>query len=128
MWLLSTLLAYLCAFRVADALGQQPVVSFKGDKGSLKLAGAGSPPGSIILDANDWPGVLRAGQDLAIDFGRVTGTNLTRILSNGTVILHDCRTHLGNGGIIIAGTIGRSQLIGSLIDSGKINVTLTEGK
>lgn len=82
MWLLSTLLAYLCAFRVADALGQQPVVSFKGDKRSLKLAGAGSPPGLIILDANDWPGVLRAGQDLAVNFGRIPETILTRILAN----------------------------------------------
>lgn len=72
----------LYAFRVAHSLGQEPLISFNGDKGNLKLAGAGSPPGLIILDANDWPGVLRAGQDLAVNFGRIPETILTRILAN----------------------------------------------
>ncbi|KAL1901028.1 hypothetical protein Sste5346_002093 [Sporothrix stenoceras] len=63
------------------ALGQQPIISFNNSvEGSLQLAG-GSSTGQILVSSSDYWGVIRAAGDLAVDFGRVTGTNLT--LSNG---------------------------------------------
>ncbi|ERS94895.1 hypothetical protein HMPREF1624_08793 [Sporothrix schenckii ATCC 58251] len=67
------------------ALGQQRIIAFNNSvAGSLQLAGgaaAASSPGQILVSSNDYWGVIRAAGDLAVDFGRVTGTNLT--LSNG---------------------------------------------
>ena len=54
---------------------RKPTVTTSTGNGTL-LASRGSPV-SIHADAADWPGVLRAAHDLAIDFGRVTGTNGT---------------------------------------------------
>lgn len=58
------------------ALGQNATISLIAGKGLLKLAGDGSN-GEILVSANDWFGVLRAAQDLAVDVGRVTGRNLS---------------------------------------------------
>lgn len=126
MRFLSLLVSSISAVGLASALGQERVISFKPVEGGLKLAGSswGSGPGAIYIDSQDWPGVLRAGQDLADDFGRVVGENgLTRELVNGTTIPTD-----GSPGIIIAGTIGKSRLIDTLVENEKIDVSQTEGK
>lgn len=60
----------------ALALGQTPIVTTTGGNGTLQLAGSGIN-GQILLSADDYWGVLRAAEDLAEDFGRVTGSNLT---------------------------------------------------
>lgn len=123
---LSLLASSLSAVGFASALGQERVISFKPVEGGLKLAGSnwGSGPGSIYIDGEDWPGVLRAGQDLADDFSRVVGENgLTREVVNGTTIPSD-----GSPGIIVAGTIGKSRLIDTLVENEKIHVSETEGK
>jgi len=60
----------------ALALGQAPIVTTTGGNGTLQLAGSGVN-GQILLSGDDWWGVLRAAEDLAEDFGRVTGKNLT---------------------------------------------------
>lgn len=79
-----TALAVLAAATTqVAALGQQPIIAFNDSvAGSLQLAGTTSP-GQILVSSNDYWGVIRAAGDLAVDFGRVTGTNLT--LSNGVV-------------------------------------------
>jgi hypothetical protein len=112
-------LHFLAFAAAVSAIGQTPTLAFTDAPGSLQLAGTGSAP-TIIIDAKDWPGVTRAGNDVANDFGLVTGTKgklATTIagLSNTT-------------SIIIAGTIGKSPLIDSLISSGKINVDTIKGK
>ena len=68
---------------LANALGQKQIISFEqSDSGdSFQLAGKGSGAGQILVSDNDYWGVIRAAGDLAVDFGRVTGKNLT--LSNG---------------------------------------------
>jgi hypothetical protein len=58
------------------AFGQNATVTTKASPGLLQLAGSGID-GQILVSANDWWGVIRAAQDLAFDFGKVTGTNLT---------------------------------------------------
>lgn len=58
------------------ALGQAPIVTTTAGNGTLQLAGSGID-GQILLSSDDWWGVLRAAEDLSIDFGRVTGKNLT---------------------------------------------------
>jgi hypothetical protein len=58
------------------ALGQNATVTTTAGKGLLQLAGSGIDR-QILVSANDWFGVLRAAEDLAGDFGKVTGKNLT---------------------------------------------------
>jgi hypothetical protein len=81
-----TILAFTAA--LADALGQQKIITFCGGNGTFQLAGgssssnsSASSAGQILVSGNDFWGVIRAAGDLAADFGRVTGTNFT--LSNG---------------------------------------------
>jgi hypothetical protein len=67
-------LSSLCSSVIA--FGQNATVTTKPSPGLLQLAGSGID-GQILVSANDWWGVIRAAQDLAIDFGKVTGKNLT---------------------------------------------------
>lgn len=62
-------------------LGQQPIVAFTNSTGTYQIAGGSISAGQIVVSSNDYWGVIRAAGDLAMDFGRVTGTNYT--LSNG---------------------------------------------
>jgi hypothetical protein len=66
---------------LVSALGQKPVISFTGGPKTLQLAGGEISKPQILVSSDDYWGVIRAAGDLAIDFGRVTGTNFT--LSNG---------------------------------------------
>ena len=63
------------------ALGQKPIVSFKSVPKAFQIVGGNFSKPQILISSDDSWGVIRAAGDLAIDFGRVTGTNLT--LSNG---------------------------------------------
>jgi hypothetical protein len=133
-----------------DSLSQdrKPTIDFQSGNGSYLLATRSSAV-NLLLDAADWPGVLRAANDLAVDFGRVTGVNGTlttvgsgtanaSVIFNVTGINQDWsvgkagNATLGGGatgkGTIIAGTIGNSSLIDALIKSGKLDVSTIEGK
>lgn len=120
----SFLLSLVCLIQNTVALGQNATITFSSTKeATLQLAGNGQSP-QILLDRSDWPGVLRAAGDLATDFGRVTGVNgSTAYVSglNGTY-------HNSTAGTIIAGSIGNSTIIKSLVKSGKIDVSDIEGK
>ncbi len=61
-------------------------------------------PLQVVSDANDFPGVLRAVNDLKDDFKRVTG-NLPAVSGKTAVIV---------------GTLGKSAVIDRLLDQGKI--------
>lgn len=69
---------------LAYALGQEPIITF-GDEtlaeGAFQLTGNDLDAGQILISDDEYWGVIRAAGDLSLDFGRVTGTNLT--LSNG---------------------------------------------
>ena len=132
---------FACLSTTAFAIGQKSNINFDG-KG-LELASSGSSV-QIWCEYDDWPAVLRVCDDLALDFGRVTGTNgSVRILSNGTKpalnasMIYNITgrstfamtmnsTNLG--GSIIAGTVGSSSVIDNLVKKGKIDVSAVEGK
>jgi hypothetical protein len=59
-------LTVLCLVSSVLAIGQQAIISFTG--GALQLAG-GSSVAYLFLSSADFPGVIRAGQDLSADFG-----------------------------------------------------------
>src|SRR3989337_1997307 len=71
---LSSLSVFLLSSNPVSAFGQKPTIDFTAGNGSLLLASRTSSV-NVILDGADWPAVLRAGYDLALDFGRVTGLN-----------------------------------------------------
>ena len=123
---------------------RKPTISTSNGNGTTLLASRGSPV-NIHADAADWPGVLRAAHDLAIDFGRVTGTNGTlsasgtakanaSMIFNVTGVSEDwsvsgsSATNSSSKGTIIVGTIGNSSLIDGLIASGQLDVSEIEGQ
>ena len=126
MKLFHRLLPLLCFAVSVSGLLQQATLSFTAESRSLQLAGSGVKS-QIILDGKDWPGVIRTTNDLAMDFGRVTGTNATIELVNNTVIQPMPLTSKG-GATIIAGTIGNSSFIDYLISAQKINVSQIRGQ
>ena len=136
------LLSAALLYSTALAIGQESTINFNST--GLRLAEKGSSV-QLYADGHDWPGVLRVVDDLAEDFGRVTGTSGTvTLLGNGTSPIFNAsttfnvtgRTGFGNvgaekydskGGAIIAGTIGNSTIIDRLIREGKIDVSEIEG-
>lgn len=94
------------------------VLTFDGSEGGVLIADTTSGP-SIAIAAEDWYGVQRAARDLAQDFGKTTGLNGTVSLVNNSSTLDFS---------IIIGTIGHSSLVNSLVSSGQLDVSSTEGK
>ncbi|KAK3116858.1 hypothetical protein LTR53_002352 [Teratosphaeriaceae sp. CCFEE 6253] len=134
------LLPALCA-SLAVAIGQKATVNFNST--GMMLASGGAAV-QIMAAQDDWPAVLRVCDDLATDFGRVTGTTGTvSLLKNGTAPSLDSSMifnvtgkstyqmggggYSAKGGVIIAGTIGNSTIIDDLVKAGKIDVSAIEG-
>jgi hypothetical protein len=116
---LLVLLASFLAFAITTlAIGQPASLAFSETADGLKLGGTGAAP-TIVIDSKDWPGVTRAGNNLADDFGKVTGTK-------GKVATST--SGLSNTPVIIAGTIGKSTIIDELASAGKIDVSGIKGK
>jgi hypothetical protein len=116
---LSRVIALVLAFATGTlAIGQPASLTFSDTAGALKLGGTGSSP-TIIIDAKDWAGVTRTANDLANDFGLVTGTKGK--VSTST-------SGLGDASVIIAGTVGKSPIIDNLVSAGKIDISAIKGK
>ncbi|KAF2279276.1 uncharacterized protein EI97DRAFT_481566 [Westerdykella ornata] len=118
MELLTLLVSLLTLVLGSSAIGQPPSLAFSETADGLKLGGTGLGP-TIVIDTKDWPGVTRAGNDLANDFGLVTGTK-------GKVVTGT--SGLSNVQVIFAGTIGKSPLIDGLANSGKLDLTGIQNK
>jgi hypothetical protein len=110
------LLAIQCGHR-ALALSQNHFVSEQPGEGNFCLFGRGTAA-SILVDTNDWPGVVRVATDLQMDIRRVSGTTPTLIGGPGQP---------GENAILL-GTIGRSKVIDQLVREGKINVSEVAAK
>ena len=82
--------------------------------GGFLLADAAHLP-AIFCDSADWPGVLRAVDDLRADIGRITGRE---VLS---------ASQAANANILV-GTLGRSETIDSLVISGRLDSSAIAGK
>ncbi|KAJ4180243.1 hypothetical protein NW755_011931 [Fusarium falciforme] len=136
------------------ALGQEPIISFTSSDDSFQIFGGSITTGQIRVSKDDYWGVIRAAGDLAVDFGRVTGTNFT--LSNGDTGASPAKytfepVDVKNNTyyrtldeesfsgpryydpdpantVIIVGTIGHSEAIDKLIEDGRVDVSKIEGK
>ncbi|KAK4187492.1 hypothetical protein QBC35DRAFT_233302 [Podospora australis] len=139
---------------VVAALGQERIISLNETGSVLQLAGGAISAGQIRVSSNEYWGVIRAAGDLALDFGRVTGINYT--LSNGEEdgqsavyeykpVNNMNNTHFSTlstasfsgpkysnpspkDTVIIAGTVGHSEVIDALIVEGKVDVSEIKGK
>ncbi|HEY3754859.1 MAG TPA: glycosyl hydrolase 115 family protein [Opitutaceae bacterium] len=99
------------------ALGDPGSVAFHAAPGFAPLVEAGHAA-PIVVDTGDWPGVTRAAGDFCADVKRVTGHRpalLASVPSSASFI-------------VIAGTVGHSQLIDGLIRAGKLNVRSIAGR
>ncbi|ETS87121.1 hypothetical protein PFICI_00949 [Pestalotiopsis fici W106-1] len=97
------------------------LLTFTESANTEKLAGNGLAP-EIWIASNDYNGVSRTAYDIAIDFGRVTGTN-------GTVkLLETLPSNVdASRPVIIAGSVGNSTLIDGLVSSGKLDASQIDG-
>src|SRR3989442_3770542 len=73
---------------------------------------------TLFVDSADFPGVVRAANDLQADIERVT--NHTAAVAHG-------ENNLGPN-VIVVGTVGKSKIIDQLIRDHKIDVTAIAGK
>jgi hypothetical protein len=107
----------LVAASSGRAQGGQPFVAFVPTPAGLPLVheGAATP---LRVDAQDWPGVIRAAHDLQADIGRVSGIRPDL----GTVAPD------GSGPVVLIGTVGHSALIDRLVRDGKLDVGAIRGR
>ena len=99
------------------AFGQVQYVEQAGGPGSFPIVQQGVAA-NLLVDSNDFAGVLRAANDLQADIFRVTGVTPT--------ITHK-ENDPGNN-VIIIGTIGKSRIIDRLIATHKIDTSPIAGK
>lgn len=91
-------------------------VAHTATRGAFTIATPGKRA-AIVIDADDWKGVIRAANDLGGDIGKVTGVASSVIKGIKPV-----------NGAILAGTIGKSRLIDDMIAAGRLNVSAVAGK
>ena len=72
---------------------------------------------TIVVDENDWKGVIRAANNLGDDVRKVTGT--------ASPVVSD---FVADKGLIIVGTIGKSRIIDKLIKQKKLDVKIIKGR
>jgi hypothetical protein len=103
--------------RTAVGLGDALYVETLPSRGAFPVVQKNSAA-EIILDTNDFPGVLIAGGNLRTDISRVSGVVPT--------LLH---SEPDRGGVpILVGTLGRSEWIDRLVREHKLDVSPIAGK
>lgn len=98
------------ATQAEPAACSQPLDVCEGQAADTFALISDGTPVRVISDDADWPGVLRAADNLTTDLAA---------LSRGEAA--------GEGPAIIAGTLGRSALIDGLVAEGKLDVSAIEG-
>ena len=81
-----------------------------------------SKTATILVDENDWKGVIRAARDLGDDIRKVTGVAAPVVVESAAV------PQQPKPSSIIAGTIGKSRLIDRLIKQKKLDVKPVNGQ
>jgi alpha-glucuronidase len=108
----------ICSCGNACAIGQQKYVDTKLSQiFCFELVHDGNAA-VIYVDSNDWPGVIRAADDLAADVNRVT--SITPKISNNEKELAE--------NMVIIGTIGKSPVIDRLIKENKVDAGKVTGQ
>src|SRR5580698_757661 len=119
-------IAVFVVFAVADlipasqrawALGQEQYVQFSAAPGSFTIASANTTA-TIYVDPKDWPGVLRAANDLSNDVKDITGKT-PKVISSANP---------EGRNVIIIGTVGKSDIIDQLVAAHKIDISAIQGK
>ena len=75
---------------------------------------------TIIVDENDWKGVVRAANDLGDDVRKVCGTASEVIAHTSSILPHTTS--------IVVGTIGKSRIIDRLIKQKKLDVKIIKSR
>ena len=112
--ILSAIFLSACLFQnllhAQSTFGTEQIISPEKKRGAFTISAEGfSSP--LLISSKEWPGVSRAFSDLRTDIGKVT-SSLPELYTDKLP---------GSKEIIIAGTIGKSQLIDHLIKSKKID-------
>lgn len=108
----------LCAAADDSSAAQpQKYVAFAAEAGAFPVVDA-DKTATIYVDPYDWPGVVRAANNLAADVNRVTGKTPN--------VTHEEQA-LGKNPIIV-GTLEKSALIKRLVQQGKIDPSGIQGK
>ncbi len=115
--LIVVLLCALVCAAPTSAIGQERYVEFSATPNSLRLVSshAAAP---ILVDSQDYPGVLRAARDFQADIRRVTKIQPTVIADE----------QLKADDVLIVGTLGKNRRIEDLIRAGKLDVTAIRGR
>ncbi len=108
---LAGILAYLS--RSAFGLGDPAIVNFDAGLSLVSLP--------IVVDANDWPGVHVAAENLAQDFERVSGVR-------SQVINATDASDIDSSVVIFVGSLNRSPLTQQLVDSGVLDTSKVDGQ
>ena len=109
-WALVVMLYFFLFPPSAFAIGQEQYVESTAREGSFPIAD-GDSLATICVDPNDYPGVLRAANDLREDIGRVTGRTSSLVRN----------PHCAGPNVILIGTIGKSSALDEVSRSGKID-------
>ena len=115
------ILCTIASVASAAALGQQRYVDFSISPGSLRLVVEGKAA-PILVDSEDYPGVLRAARDLQTDIRRVT-TLQPAILSDQAFSQNALISD-----VVLVGTLGRNRRIDALVQAGKLDVATIRGR
>ena len=87
---------------------------------------------TIVVDDNDWKGVIRAAKDLSDDVRKVTGREAPLLSPQlgGSPKAQQLLSQSGEAGrgLIIVGTIGKSRLIDGLVKQKKLEVKEVKGQ
>jgi glycosyl hydrolase family 115 (putative glucuronidase)/glycosyl hydrolase family 115 len=103
--------------RVSCAIGQEQIVDAKYRQGDFVLVyGKNSAP--FYVDSNDYPGVIRAANDLSHDIQNVTGIAPPVLLQSSA----------SQQTAVIIGTLGKSAVLDQLIRDHKIDTAPLAGK
>ena len=113
-------LALVAAAAIVDDVTRLTFSTTAGGQPGLQIAGPSAPP-TIQLSANEFPGAVRAANDLAADFGRVIGTKAS--IGNAATL-----SEIGQNPAIIVGTVGSSKIIDALVASKQLDVSPIVGK
>ena len=117
--------ASLCLCGRGDAYKRrQSAFTFSAEGTGLKLGGPNLAP-EIRVAPDDFPGVIRAANDLAVDFGKVLGVNSTIVTASWESTIAQKNP---SRPIIIVGTAGRSGLINNLAKAAKFDTSAVANK
>ncbi len=119
-FLSTSILSLFCIVTFTGAnpsFGTRSFISERKARGAFTVSAPGRNT-PLLYSSRDWPGVIRAFNDLGNDIEKVTDLK-PEIIADRTPSSRE---------LIIAGTIGRSAIIDKLISEGRIDVSDVNGK